>query len=80
MYDHLHLCPREHLLFLSVTLGHERIPQAARHAQLFVEEAQGTVVVSVGVVELGQLGIANKLNKSLAILSVHPQGLEPWTH
>ena len=77
MHDHLHLCPREHLLLLTVTLGGERFPQAARRMQLFAEEAQGAVVVSVGVVELGQLGIANKLNKSLAILSVHPQELEP---
>ena len=53
--DDLHLCPREHLGILLVAYVLHRLPHAACVVHLATEEAQGRVVIVVGVVELCQL-------------------------
>ena len=56
--DHFHLCSGEHLGILLVAHVPHRLPHAACVVHLAAEEAQGTALISVGVVELGQLAEA----------------------
>ena len=50
-----HLGSRERLGVLVIPLGHHGLPHAAREMHLFAEVQQGTLIVVVGVIHLGQL-------------------------
>ncbi len=56
--NRLHLPSREDLRVGLVTHVHQGIPQAARELHLLAEEAYGTALASVGVIELCQLAEA----------------------
>ena len=62
LYDGFHLSSREDLAVGLVAHGGQGIPQAACELHLLAEEAHGTALISVGVVELGQLAEAVTLN------------------
>ena len=64
-----HLCSGEHLGFLLIPLGHHGLPHAAREVHLFTKVLQGTIVIMVGVLHLGELAEAIRLNsKSFHII------------
>ena len=53
MSDDLHLASGENLGIFLIAYLAERIPQSSRLVYFLAEEAQGTIVGEVGIVELG---------------------------